>query len=230
MTTVRKVEVGEFTEEQLRVSRAGEALHRDGASPAGALELLAAIIEDRTWERVADARGRSFDGRFREFVQTRVPFGLGFDVDQLPKVIGLRHPHESTPRVAERMAHMRAEVASLLLESRSAALPIGRPDCQQREMNVSRSFLPAGRPDTAGKVVARLKRDDPVLAERVVRGEISPNAAAYEKGWRKPRILLTSPERVAEAIRRYMPAESITRLARLLMAADEGEPHEPGAD
>ena len=79
MTAVRRVEFGEFTEEQLRVQRAGEALHRDGASPAGALELLAAITEDRTWERLTDAKGRTFNGRFRDFVQARAPFGLGYD-------------------------------------------------------------------------------------------------------------------------------------------------------
>ena len=35
------------------------------------------------------------------------------------------------------------------------------------------------------------------MAERVVRGEVTPNAAALEKGWRKPRIVVTSPESVA---------------------------------
>jgi hypothetical protein len=31
----------------------------------------------------------------------------------------------------------------------------------------------------------RLRRDDPELAERVARGELTANAAAVEKGWRK---------------------------------------------
>ena len=35
---------------------------RTRASPAGALELLAAIAEDRTWERMVDVDGRSFKG------------------------------------------------------------------------------------------------------------------------------------------------------------------------
>jgi hypothetical protein len=34
---------------------------------------------------------------------------------------------------------------------------------------------------------ARLRRDDPDLAARVDRGELSANAAAVLKGWRKPR-------------------------------------------
>jgi len=122
--TARHVKVGEYTEEQLRVQRAGEALHRDGASPAGALELLAAIVEDRTWERVTDKAGGSFKGRFREFVNDRTA-GLGYDPDQLPKVLALQHPHESVPDVAYRMATMREEVVTLLLTEISRAAPHG---------------------------------------------------------------------------------------------------------
>jgi len=215
MTAIRKVEFGEFTEEQIRVHRAGEALHRDGASPAGALDLLAAIIEDRTWERLTDTKGRSFKGRFRAFVETRVPYGLGFDADQLPKVIGLRHPHEGMPRVAERMAAMRVAVSEeLLADIPTAAVPGGdrrSPEFQGNGLNLKPG-------PTTARTVARLKRDDPELADRVVRGEVSPNAAAREKGWRKPRIILSSPERIAESLRRYMTADDLARLITALLA------------
>ena len=40
--------------------------------------------------------------------------------------------------------------------------------------------------DTATGVLRRLKRDRPDLAERVVSGEISANAAAIQAGFRKP--------------------------------------------
>jgi hypothetical protein len=40
------------------------------------------------------------------------------------------------------------------------------------------------RPDRVEHVVARLKREDPDLAARVVNGELTPNAAARAKGWR----------------------------------------------
>jgi hypothetical protein len=217
MTAIRKVEFGEFTEEQIRVHRAGEALHRDGASPAGALDLLAAIIEDRTWERLTDTKGRSFKGRFRAFVETRVPYGLGFDADQLPKVIGLRHPHEGMPRVAERMAAMRVAVSEeLLADIPTAAVPGG--DRRSPEFQERGTLLKPPRSENAERTVRRLKRDDPTLAERVVRGEVSPNAAAREKGWRKPRIILSSPERIAESLRRYMTADDLARLITALLA------------
>jgi hypothetical protein len=48
---------------------------------------------------------------------------------------------------------------------------------------------------TATNTLRRLKRDRPDLAERVVAGEISANAAAIEAGFRKPpaRRLKTCP-------------------------------------
>jgi hypothetical protein len=79
-------------------------------------------------------------------------------------------------------------------------------------------------------VVARLKRDDPALAERVVCGEVTPNAAAREKGWRKPRIVLSTPERVAASLRKWMPADSLMRLARLLLDEAAEPPPEPSDD
>lgn len=212
MSAVRKVEFGELTEEQLRVHRAGEALNRDGASPAGALELLAAIIEDRTWERVSDAKGRSFKGRFRAFVEDRT-CGLGFDSDQLPKVITLRHPHEGVSHIAERMAAMRSGVIEELRAEIPAALPIGRPAEKQCATSINTG--------TAHHVVKRLKRDDPELAEKVVRGEVTPNAAAREKGWRKPRIVVSSPERVAASLAKYMSADDIARLIAVLIGKAE---------
>lgn len=212
--TTRRVEVGDFTEEQLRVQRAGEALHRDGGSPAGALELLAALVEDQTWERLADVKGRSFKGRFRAFVETRPPFGLGYDPDQLPKLLALRHPHESVSEVAKRMTAMRAGISCLLraeIPEQGAAVHAGPGRGNKTDCDTS-----GFRPDRASTIVARLKRDDPELAEKVVRGEVSPNAAAREKGWRKPRIILSTPERVADSIRKHMPPEARRRLAELL--------------
>lgn len=216
--TTRRVEVGEYTEEQLRVQRAGDALHRDGGSPAGALELLAALVEDRTWERLADVKGRSFKGRFRAFVETRSPFGLGYDPDQLSKLLALRHPHESVPDVADRMTQMREEVQELLRGEVPEVAPHGG-DRRSESNQVRDTNLKTGT-DSAEYVLARLKRDDPELAEQVIRGDVSPNAAAVAKGWRKPRIVLSTPERVADSIRAHMTRDQRLALARLLMDGD----------
>lgn len=75
---------------------------------------------------------------------------------------------------------------------------------------------PGPRTDTCERVVARLKRDDPALADRVVRGDITPNAAARAKGWRKPRIVVSTPESVARALLTHMPPGDIAVLITLL--------------
>jgi len=219
----REVSFPHLSEEQMRVLRAGEALHRDGASPAGALELLAAIVEDRTWERLTDAKGRSFKGRFRDFVEARSPYGLGYDPDQLPKVLQLRHPHESVPRIAYRMAQMREQVKRLLLEEIPATAEHGygpgRGHTEKRD-GATNSFPLA---NTADYVTARLKRDAPELAEKVIRGELTPNAAARQMGWRKPRIVVSTPEAVAKALRKHMTPDQIQALVRLLSQTDSKE-------
>ncbi len=220
----REVSFPHLSEEQMRVLRAGEALHRDGASPAGALELLAAIVEDRTWERLTDAKGRSFKGRFRDFVEARSPYGLGYDPDQLPKVLQLRHPHESVPKIAYRMAAMREQVKQLLLEEIPTAGPVvhagpGRGKVASKTDCDTNGF----KPDRVEHVVARLKRDAPELAEKVIRGELTPNAAARQMGWRKPRIVVSTPEAVAKALRKHMTPDQIQALVRLLSQTDSKE-------
>jgi hypothetical protein len=78
--------------------------------------------------------------------------------------------------IRERMDAMRAEVARLVAKDVQPSLPQGRP---QKERD---TFISVGRPDTKDKVIARLKRDDPALAERVVSGELTANAATSPAG------------------------------------------------
>jgi uncharacterized protein (DUF885 family) len=68
----------------------------------------------------------------------------------------------------------------------------------------------------ADAVLSRLKRDDPALAEQVVDGRITSNAAALQKGWRKPKIVLSTPASVAERIRKHWTPEQIAALVQAL--------------
>lgn len=65
--------------------------------------------------------------------------------------------------------------------------------------------------------VRRLKRDNPELAERVINGELSANAAALLAGFRRPslQIPVDDPKRAADAIRRRLGND----FALALMAA-----------
>lgn len=159
--------------------------------------------------RVADANGRPFAGRFREFVES--PVGLGMPTAELQKVIALRHPHEASLRdLADRIATMRREVEALL----KGEIPSARP---ARKKGSDRTTI---RSETVETVTARLKRDDPDLAEKVVNGEISAYAAARSKGWKPARIQVTTPERVANHLRKHFTRAQLSELARLLT---EGE-------
>lgn len=192
MMPVRR-ESMELTDTRLLLNRLRVAAHSDGASPKSFAVLLKKVLAERAWDK------EGF-GTFRAFMEAPEPVGLGMTDSKLLD--------------AARLADIEPVARRLLMEEVSAAVPPGRPE-KERD-----TFISSGRPDTAQKVVARLKRDDPELAEKVVRGEISPNAAAREKGWRKPRIVLSSPERIAGSLRKHMPRESLLRLAELLTKED----------
>ncbi|MCW7941629.1 hypothetical protein AAW14_06165 [Streptomyces hygroscopicus] len=204
---------GDLTPEQRRVHRVEHILRRDGGSPGSALEGLAAIVEDETWRKVPSgpSRPEPFTS-FRRFVEANPPFGLGYSIKQLRALLQLQHPGEGATEIRERMEAMRAEVARLIAEDVIPAQNVGRPEATSNvhATNINRS-------DSSEYVVARLKRDDPDLAERVVNGEITANAAARQKGWRKPRVVLTSPESIATALRRHLGPDDIAALIRLLL-------------
>lgn len=142
---------------------------------------------------------------FTEFISDAPPRGLGGRASQLVALCG------KDDELADRVRTL------LLGEVRVIAVHgngPGRGHTEKRDCD-TKSF--GAGTDTSEYVVARLKRDDPDLAEQVIRGEVTPNAAARAKGWRKPRIILSSPEKTAESIRKHMPAEARQALARLLM-------------
>lgn len=201
----------DISPEAMQAYRAAKALHRDGGSPASVFALLATIVEDRTWERLHSNSGEPF-GSFTAFVEAAEPGGLGTSRAELVKLLALRHPHEDGPEWRERGPWLRTEVARLLAEDVPAAGDIGRPT-----RNVRATHNSAGTgPDSVSRVTARLKRDDPALAARVVAGDITPNAAARQKGWRKPRIVLTSPASVAVRVRQHFTPGQVAELRALL--------------
>jgi hypothetical protein len=201
--------MNELTPEQVVVGRAGEALHRDGGSPAGAFELLEAILRDDKWRRI-EYKGSPF-ASFRTFVTAPSNYGLATTPEELRKIINLRHPQESSASWRERAQWVRTEVERLLDEAIEPVSPNGA-----NQHGGLRGTKPLPFSDTGDRVVARLKRDDPELADRVISGEVSKNAAAKQKGWRKPRIVLTSPRSVASRIRQHFTTDQIAELILLL--------------
>jgi hypothetical protein len=87
-----------------------------------------------------------------------------------------------------------------VLESRGEKRDFGMPEARQlagwggdRKSELARKdqernpALEKHRGETRHRTLARLRRDDPALAARVERGELTANAAAVAKGWRKKR-------------------------------------------
>lgn len=78
--------------------------------------------------------------------------------------------------------------------------------------------------NTAEYVIARLKRDNPALAERVINGELSANAAAKQAGFRKERISVPNDDMrlAAKALATKLDDEQISELIALLVEHLEG--------
>ena len=175
--------------EQLRIEA-----RKDGASPKSFALVLRRVFEERAWKQ------EGFDS-FLEYVKADPPFGLGMTEDKLLD--------------AARLAGVEPLARQLLYEEKPEApdMPHGG-DRRSADFQVRATHLkPQARTDTADRVVRRLKRDDPALAADVIKGKTTPYAAAKEKGWRKPRILLAKRETVAQALIDNMPRDALQYIA-----------------
>lgn len=194
----------------MRAYRTAKALHRDGGTPASVFGLLASIVEDRTWERLLDNADKPF-ASFTAFVEAPEPGGLATTRQELVKLLALRHPHEDGDVWRDRAPWLREQVARLLAED---VVPAGAPG-NPRNLGATK-VKQEDHANSAEHITARLKRDDPDLAARVVAGEVTANAAAREKGWRKPRIVLSSPASVAVRLRQHFSPMQVAELRNLL--------------
>lgn len=164
--------------------------------------LIGDVMETGAWREFTDPLGFTHSHEsFRSFIETRRWKGLGSSKDALVAWVG--QSDESIARDIERVWRDEVPVAR-----RNGEVGNGRSSF--------RGTKATGGTDTADSILARLKRDNPDLAERVIRGELSANAAARIMGWRKPRVLLTSPESVARKLREFFTEEELNELKELL--------------
>lgn len=184
----------ELFREQMRTSA-----HGDGASPRTFAYLLAEAAKTRVWERLTNEGGKPYES-FRAFLGDRDPYGLGMTEDELHHAAAL--------------AGVQDLVARLLKEE----IPGGSKKGHKTKRTTLNGIddLIGPQSDTVERTMRRLKRDDPALAEKVVKGDVSAYAAARSKGWKPPRIQVTTPERTAAHLRKHMTADQLAELARLL--------------
>ena len=162
--------------------------------------LIGDVMETGAWREFTDPLGftHSHDS-FRSFIETRRWKGLGSSKDALVAWVG--QSDEAIAADIERVWRDEVPVAR-----ESAGRPTGNDggtDIRERRGQVD-------------GILARLKRDNPDLAQQVINGEITANAAARIMGWRKPRVLLTSPESVARKLREFFTEEELNELKELL--------------
>lgn len=180
-----------------------------GADVMSALPgLVRRLLDEDAWREYAapGVSGVVVHETFTSFLTSAAPRGLNGRRDQLVALCG--RDEELKQRVQGLLDGEVDPLPSPGGDRRSA-------DFQGSDTTSKRSIEPAGR--GAKYVVARLKRDRPDLAERVVSGELTANAAARQAGIRKPRVVLTSPESIAAALRRHLGPDDIAHLIRLLL-------------
>lgn len=137
-------------------------------------------------------------------------------------------PYGSFDKLCKGLLGMRAQdVAKRIDREKIKALGPHRGRTVAESNNrsrVTRSSI--AESDNVDYIVSRLKRDgesDPkaaALYNEVLAGKVTANAAAREQGWRRPRIVVSTPERIADSLRRHMPREARVRLAELLTKED----------
>lgn len=104
-----------LTEEQKRVYQLRASLERNGGTPVGFLELLAAVVNEGTWQQIPSGLNREEPfTSFADFVEAKPPFGLDSSVEHVQALLRLRHPHEGVPHIREQMDQMRSRVHQLL--------------------------------------------------------------------------------------------------------------------
>ncbi len=113
---------------------------------------------------------------FRQFIEAPYPVGIGSDVETIRKLTRFRSRWEGVPEERESIDQMRREIERLLLE------PVNTLGTNQHRVGGD-NITPTAERGTSREYTLRfLKRDRPDLAERVISGELSANAAAIQAG------------------------------------------------
>jgi hypothetical protein len=163
-----------------------DSIQSPGLNPANTFLLLSKLLD-------TEFAGADAPAEFVKFV--RAPYGrdgLEMDPQQLLKIVtDLKHPREVAPRrdaqIARQMNAMRARVRELVLGEMPAIGAQGgdrKSNSDDQVDNINLKEQTKGGTDPA-YILARLKRDRPDLAEQVVSGKLSANAAAIKAGFRK---------------------------------------------
>ncbi len=164
-------------EERLRRNLYIDA-HAPGVDPSRFVSQLAQAVEERIWEQLSDIEGHPLD--FRSFLEAPHPVGLGVSAEVVKTLLALPQRQEALPDHVATARRLREAVERLLLEplGTHGGARVGQPA-------ISRSPPPVAGGSGRAYTLRRLARDAPELAEAVLQGRLSANAAAIAAGIRR---------------------------------------------
>lgn len=182
-----------------------------GGDPSIILAELRNIVELRLWE----AEGMTL----REFLETPLPKGCGVSVERMQQFLEIGHKKQATdPNVAEWMDTLRADFKREMTVPISPHGDISRATNSKIAQGDNITLRNSERGTSDKYLAARLKRDDPELAEKVIRGEVSAHAAAVQTGIRKKyHQIAHDPDKFARKIRQVFSLEERKAIAMAIL-------------
>ena len=172
---------------------------------------LRAVLERDAWRHFADLHTREVfeHDDFDVFARAKCPAGLGIP-DGIAGLI----------RICEVVKGEDSDVSLRLLRGMvPAAREPHRPVREEKPNNIRLPEYGTNRTYT----LARLKRDAPELADRVIAGELSAHAAAVQAGFRSRKVQVPATvEGFARAIERHLTDDDRMALLDLLRPIASG--------
>jgi len=186
-------------------SKLVSALHDAEFSADNAKDWFEAMRRHEGWKTLEGRNGKPFKS-FEAFCTELQPFGLGYKVDHIERIIRERQEKKA----AERLEAIDGKTINA-----------GNNPNPNRSGDIVTSN-PTGKGNSADYLTARIKRDHPEIAERMKAGEFSSvRQAALEAGIVKPTFTCPiDPERAARLIRKHFEPSAVDSLIDALQGKD----------
>jgi hypothetical protein len=165
------------------------------------------ILEERIWATQRNMNGELFSS-FQEFVEHRLWEGLNTKIEDL--IIFCRKDKEVVELILREVPEVANQGAPVGSRNAAKDKPENKPDNIRFNYGTNPTYT-----------LARLRRDRPDLAEKVVTGEVSANAAAIEAGFRKKTIAIPDDENAAAEflIKKWGEARAVRLADRIRLLA-----------
>ncbi len=176
-------------------------------------------MEGRVWEKLFPRPSLS-ENSFTLFLQS-----LGMDARDMRAILDVKHTHEGptfTNDTAKNLKERLRKMRGVLREELKKAEP-EQPGRGVNQYSGSDIIRPSSYGTDPTYILRRLKRDHPELAEKVVSGEMSANAAAIEAGFRKKTITVPADlDGATDALIKRFGADALYEMVRQKVGRGSG--------